>query len=67
MESGGDATKIFRFTKATPKQISEQCLTCHAGDHPKLDGVQLHLEPGQTVIVHGPDRELTVGEARARR
>jgi uncharacterized protein (DUF427 family) len=33
----------------------------------QLDGKQLHLEPGQTVIPHGPDRELTVGEARARR
>jgi uncharacterized protein (DUF427 family) len=27
-----------------------------------LDGVQLHLEPGQTVIPHGPDRELTLAE-----
>ncbi|MPW20749.1 DUF427 domain-containing protein [Paraburkholderia sp. CNPSo 3157] len=27
-----------------------------------LDGRQLHLEPGQTVIPHGPDRELTVDE-----
>jgi len=32
-----------------------------------LDGTQLRLEPGQTVIPHGPDRELTVAEARARR
>jgi uncharacterized protein (DUF427 family) len=32
-----------------------------------LDGVQLHLEPGQTVIPHGPDRELTVAEASPRR
>jgi uncharacterized protein (DUF427 family) len=32
-----------------------------------LDGTQLHLEPGQTVIPHGPDRQLTVGESRARR
>jgi uncharacterized protein (DUF427 family) len=29
----------------------------------RLDGSQLHLEPGQTVIPHGPDRDLTVGEA----
>lgn len=29
----------------------------------QLDGTQLHLEPGQTVIPHGPDRELTVAEA----
>jgi uncharacterized protein (DUF427 family) len=28
-----------------------------------LDGVQLHLEPGQTVVPHGPDRDLTVAEA----
>jgi uncharacterized protein (DUF427 family) len=28
-----------------------------------LDGTQLHPEPGQTVIPHGPDRELTVDEA----
>ena len=33
----------------------------------QLDGTQLRLEPGQTVIPHGPDRELTVAEARARR
>lgn len=32
----------------------------------QLDGSQLHLEPGQTVIPHGPDRELTVAEAHAR-
>ena len=28
----------------------------------QLDGNQLHLEQGQTVIPHGPDRELTVAE-----
>ena len=27
-----------------------------------LDGTQLHLEPGQTVVAHGPDRNLTVTE-----
>jgi uncharacterized protein (DUF427 family) len=32
----------------------------------ELDGVQLHLEAGQTVIPHGPDRELTVVEAYER-
>ena len=37
VDSGGDATKIFRFTKASPKQISERCLTCHLGDHPNFD------------------------------
>ena len=29
----------------------------------QLNGVQLHLEPGQTVIPHGADRDLTVAEA----
>ncbi len=29
----------------------------------QLDGVQLHLEPGQAVIPHGPDRDLDVTEA----
>ncbi len=33
----------------------------------QLDGTQLSLEPGQTVIPHGPDRELTVAESGARR
>jgi uncharacterized protein (DUF427 family) len=32
----------------------------------QLDGEQLQLEPGQTVIPHGPDRELTVAEAQPR-
>jgi uncharacterized protein (DUF427 family) len=32
----------------------------------QLDGTQLRLEPGQTVIPHGPDRELTVAEAHER-
>src|SRR5215475_4199247 len=31
-----------------------------------LDGQQLRLEPGQTVVPHGPDRELTIAEARPR-
>jgi hypothetical protein len=31
-----------------------------------LDGKELHLEPGQTVVPHGPDRDLTVDEAEAR-
>jgi uncharacterized protein (DUF427 family) len=33
----------------------------------QLDGEQLRLEPGQTVIPHGPDRELTVAEVQPRR
>jgi DmsE family decaheme c-type cytochrome len=37
IDSGGDATKIFQFSKATPKQASEKCLTCHVGDHPNFE------------------------------
>ena len=33
----------------------------------QLDGLQRRLEPGQAVIPHGPDRNLTVGEALPRR
>ena len=32
----------------------------------QLDGKQLHLAPGQTVIPHGPDRELTTAEVTPR-
>jgi hypothetical protein len=30
-----------------------------------LDGERLALEPGQTVVAHGVDRDLTVGAAGA--
>jgi uncharacterized protein (DUF427 family) len=30
----------------------------------QLDGAQFHLDPGQTVNPHGPDRDLRGGEAR---
>ena len=33
----------------------------------QIDGIRIHLEPGQTVIPHGPDRELTVAEALPRK
>jgi DmsE family decaheme c-type cytochrome len=31
IEGGGDKTKIISFKDKDPKQISESCLTCHAG------------------------------------
>jgi uncharacterized protein (DUF427 family) len=31
-----------------------------------LDGTQLRVEPGQAVVPHGPDRELSVAEVTAR-
>jgi len=48
--------RISNFLSFEPDIVSVQ-----------LDGKQLHLEPGQTVIPHGPDRELTVAEAAPRR
>ena len=34
VDSGGDSTKIFRFSQASAKQIDQTCLGCHAGAHP---------------------------------
>jgi DmsE family decaheme c-type cytochrome len=33
VESGGVATKIFQFGKATQKEADAKCLTCHLGTH----------------------------------
>jgi DmsE family decaheme c-type cytochrome len=37
VDGGGDVTKIFRFSKASAKQIDETCLGCHAGAHPNFE------------------------------
>jgi DmsE family decaheme c-type cytochrome len=37
VESGGDASKIFQFTKATPKQVDQKCLSCHIAAHPDFE------------------------------
>ena len=36
VEAGGDKTKIFAFTTATPAQIAQRCLTCHSNTHPNF-------------------------------
>jgi uncharacterized protein (DUF427 family) len=46
-----EVDRIANFLSFEPDVVSVQ-----------LDGKQLHLESGQTVISHGPDRELTVAE-----
>src|SRR5262249_21764556 len=48
--------RITDFVSFEPDLVSVQ-----------IDGMQIHLEPGQTVIPHGPDRELTVAEALPRK
>jgi len=50
-----DVGRISDFVSFEPDIVSVQ-----------IDGVQIHLEPGQTVISHGPDRNLTVAEALPR-
>jgi uncharacterized protein (DUF427 family) len=47
-----EVRRISDFVSFEPDLVSVQ-----------LDGNQLRLEPGQTVIPHGPDRELSVAEA----
>jgi DmsE family decaheme c-type cytochrome len=36
VDGGGDVTKIVRFDKLTPTQVSKTCLGCHAGAHPNF-------------------------------
>jgi uncharacterized protein (DUF427 family) len=47
--------RISDFVSFEPDLVSVQ-----------IDGMQIHLESGQTVIPHGPDRNLTVAEALPR-
>ena len=37
IDSGGEPSKIFQFTKATPKQVDDKCLSCHVDDHPNFE------------------------------
>jgi uncharacterized protein (DUF427 family) len=47
--------RISDFVSFEPDTVSVQ-----------IDGMPIRLEPGQTVIPHGPDRELTVAEVLPR-
>jgi uncharacterized protein (DUF427 family) len=52
-EAYPEVGRISGFISFEPDLVSVQ-----------LDDTLLRLEPGQTVVPHGPDRELTVAEAR---
>jgi uncharacterized protein (DUF427 family) len=54
-EAYSEVSRISGLVSFEPDVVSVQ-----------LDGAQLRLEPGQTVVPHGPDRELTVAESRPR-
>jgi len=36
VESGGEKAKILDLASASPEQVDETCLTCHAGAHPNF-------------------------------
>jgi uncharacterized protein (DUF427 family) len=48
-QAHAEVARIANFVSFEPDIVSVQ-----------LDGTQLRLEPGQSVIAHGPDRDLTV-------
>jgi len=54
-EAYSEVSRISGLVSFEPEIVSVQ-----------LDDTQLKLEPGQTVVPHGPDRELSVAEARPR-
>ncbi len=60
VEGGGDITKIFLPSKATPGQIDSTCLGCHAGVHPNFQRSP-HAKAGLSCIschsVHAPQTE----------
>lgn len=37
VDGGGDVTKIFDPAKASTKEVTEKCLSCHAGTHPNFE------------------------------
>lgn len=49
VESGGDATKIFRFTTASPPRINATCLGCHSDAHPNFP-LSEHAKAGLSCI-----------------
>ena len=65
VESGGDVTKIFQFTKASAKQIDATCLNCHAGVHPNF-ARSPHGEAGVSCTdCHSNHASLKAQEAKA--
>lgn len=51
VEAGGDPTKIFRFEKASPEQVSLRCLQCHEGGHEQSNFMRsMHLKNGVSCI-----------------
>ena len=53
-EAYAEVARISDFVSFEPDVVSVQ-----------IDGTRIRLEPGQAVIPHGPDRDLTIAEALA--
>jgi DmsE family decaheme c-type cytochrome len=49
VESGGEATKTFQFTKASVRDADAKCLYCHADSHPNFTH-SAHGEAGVSCI-----------------
>ena len=49
VENAGDVTKIFNPAKASPRELDEKCLSCHAGAHPNF-GTSPHAKAGVSCI-----------------
>jgi uncharacterized protein (DUF427 family) len=65
---GGARLAAWSYREAYPEVVRVSGLVSFEPDSVsvQLDGTQLHLEPGQAVIPHGPDRELSIVEAKPR-
>jgi DmsE family decaheme c-type cytochrome len=67
VDGGGDVTKIFNPAKATPKELDDKCLTCHAGAHPNF-GNSPHAKAGLSCIschsVHASKAETLLKAAQ---
>jgi DmsE family decaheme c-type cytochrome len=66
VDGGGDVTKIFRFDKATAKEIDARCLACHAGAHPDFERsphAKADLSCTSCHSVHAPKTDIALLKA----
>ena len=61
VESGGDVTKLFQFTKAPPAMVNERCLSCHAGVHANFERTA-HGEGGISCLNCHSNHSFTTSE-----
>jgi len=74
IDGGGDVSKIFQFSKASPKVITEKCLTCHAAAHPNFEHTahgegnidclschNIHKSATETSLLSQPQPKLCYG------